>query len=61
MYWEKVKQDVREIIKTLCEYKRSRLPLGLLFALTMYTCIGTTQIQYLNFMGYLKGECVDGF
>jgi putative transposase len=53
----KVKQDVREIIKTLCEYKKVKITAGAVCVDHVHLCIELPpKYSISSFMGYLKGK-----
>ena len=53
----KVKQDVREIIKTLCEYKKVKITAGAVCVAHVHLCIELPpKYSISSFMGYLKGK-----
>ena len=53
----KVKEDVREIIKTLCKYKKVEIIEGAVCADHVHLCLNIPpKICIGEFMGYLKGK-----
>ena len=53
----KVKKDVHEIIRTLCEYKKVKITAGAVCADHVHLCIELTpKYSISSFMGYLKGK-----
>ena len=56
MYW-KVKIDMREIIKTLCKYKKVEIIEGAVCEDHVHLCISVPpKISISDFVGYLKGK-----
>ena len=56
MYGE-VKEDIREIIKKLCEYKEATILEGSVCADHVHLCVKIPpKISVSEFMGYLKGK-----
>lgn len=56
MYGE-VKEDIREIIKKLCEYKQVKILEGIVCADHVHICVKIPpKISVSEFMGYLKGK-----
>ena len=53
----RVRQDVREIIKTLCEYKKVEIVEGAVCADHVHLCVSIPpKLSVSEFMGYLKGK-----
>ena len=53
----KVKKDVQEIIKTLCEYKKVKITAGAVCVDHVHLCIELPpKYSVSSFMGYLKGK-----
>ena len=53
----KVREDVREIIKTLCKYKKVEIIEGAVCADHVHLCLSIPpKICIAEFMGYLKGK-----
>ena len=51
----KVKEDVREILNTLCKYKNVEIIAGAVLCRSCaFKCHNTTEISVSDFMGYLK-------
>ena len=52
-----VKDDVREIIKTLCKYKKVEIVAGAVCADHVHLCVSIPpKLSISDFMGYLKGK-----
>ncbi len=55
MGWER--DDVREIIRTLCKYEGVKIVAGTVWADHMYLCISIPpKLSVSDFVGYLKGK-----
>ena len=53
----KVKEDVRDIIKTLCRYKKVEIVEGSVKADHVHLCLSIPpKLSISEFMGYLKGK-----
>ena len=53
----KIKADVREILKTLCQYKKVEIIEGTVCADHVHLCVSIPpKLSVSNFMGYLKGK-----
>ena len=53
----KVKSDVREIIKTLCQYKKVEIIEGTVCSDHVHLCVSIPpKLSVSSFMGYLKGK-----
>ena len=53
----KVKEDIRDIIKTLCGYKKVEIIEGAVCADHVHLCVSIPpKIKVSEFMGYLKGK-----
>ena len=53
----KVKEDIREILKTLCGYKRVEIIEGAVCADHVHLCLSIPpKLSVSDFMGYLKGK-----
>lgn len=53
----KVKHDIRDIIKTLCEYKKVKITEGAVFADHVHLCLELPpKYNVSSFMEYLKGK-----
>ena len=53
----KVRLDVRDIIKTLCEYKHVEIIEGAVCVDHIHLCVSIPpKMSFSNFMGYLKGK-----
>ena len=53
----RVKEDIREILKTLCGYKRIEIIGGAVCADHVHLCLSIPpKIKLSEFMGYLKGK-----
>ena len=53
----KVKEDVREILKTLCGYKKVEIIEGAVCSDHVHLCVSIPpKISVSEFMGYLKGK-----
>ena len=53
----KVKEDIREILRTLCEYKNVEIIEGSVSADHVHMCVRIpAKISLSDFMGYLKGK-----
>ena len=52
-----VKDDVREIIKTLCKYKKVEIIAGAVCADHVHLCVSIpSKLSISDFVGYLKGK-----
>ena len=52
-----MKDDVREIIKTLCKYKKVEIIAGAVCADHVHLCVSIPpKLSISDFMGYLKGK-----
>ncbi len=53
----RVRQDMREILKTLCEYKKVEIVGGAVCADHVHLCVSIPpKLRVSEFMGYLKGK-----
>jgi putative transposase len=53
----RVKEDVREILKTLCKYKKVEIIEGAVCADHVHLCLSIPpSLKISDFMGYLKGK-----
>jgi putative transposase len=53
----RIKQDIREIIKKLCEYKRIKIVAGSVCVDHIHLCVKIPpKLSVSEFMGYLKGK-----
>ena len=53
----KVREDVREIIKTLCQYKKVEIMEGAVCSDHVHLCVSIPpKLSISDFMGYLKGK-----
>ena len=55
--WGKVRDDVREIIKILCAYKKVKITAGAVMPDHVHLCVELApKYSVSSFMGYLKGK-----
>ena len=53
----KVREDVREILRTLCKYKKVEIIEGAVYADHVHLCLSIPpKLRVSDFMGYLKGK-----
>lgn len=53
----KVRDDIREIIKTLCKYKRVKIIAGAVCSDQVHLCVSIPpKLSVSEFVGYLKGK-----